>query len=102
MKEKDNFVEKRAHERFQVTVEAEMALGGDSVECTAIDISKGGAKVRFKQDPFKKVVLSIAPFGELIGEIVWKDDEYVGIRFDGDQGRLPEIIETIVASSRTR
>mgnify|MGYP001213520301 CR=1 FL=1 len=28
--------------------------------------------------------------------------EYVGIKFHGDQGRLPEIIETIVANARKR
>ena len=97
-----NFSEKRAHERFQISIEAEITFGGEGMECTAIDISKGGAKVRLKRDPFKNVVLSIAPFGELSGDIVWKDDEYVGIKFHGDQGRLPEIIETIVANARKR
>jgi hypothetical protein len=98
----ENVVEKRAHERFLVNIEAEITLGNDSGECTAIDISKGGAKLRLKQDPFKNVVLSIAPFGEIRGEIIWKDDEYVGIKFHGDQERMAEIIETIVGNSRSR
>ena len=97
---KPNFVEKRAHERFQISVNAEVTFAGVTIDCATIDLSKGGAKVKFPTDLFKNVVLSIAPFGELVGDIIWKDDEYVGIKFHGDQGRLPEIIETIVASAR--
>jgi len=93
------FTEKRVFERYHVSVGAEMTLGGESVECSTIDISAGGAKVRFKTDPFKKVVLSIPPFGELEGEIVWKDEEYVGIQFHGQNDRIAEIVKTIVTGS---
>jgi hypothetical protein len=95
-----SFVEKREHERFHVTVAAEITFGGEGVECSTIDISEGGAKVRFKTDPFKKVVLSIPPFGEFEGEIAWKDDEYVGIKFHHRHDRMAEIVKTIVTSGR--
>jgi hypothetical protein len=94
------FTEKRNFDRYHVNVPAEISLGGESVECSTIDISEGGAKIRFKADPFKKIVLSIPPFGEIEGEIIWKDEEYVGIKFLGNHGRMAEIIETIVASAR--
>lgn len=100
MAESQSFMEKRKYERFQVNVPAEVSFGGESVECTTLDVSEGGAKVRFKVDPFKKVVLSIPPFGEMEGEIVWKDDEYVGIKFSGNHDRMAEIIHTIVAGAR--
>jgi len=98
--ESQQYVEKREHQRFHVTVAAEMNFGGESIECSTIDICEGGAKVRFKTDPFKKVVLSIPPFGDIEGEIVWKDEEYVGIRFHGKQDRMAEIVKTIVTSGR--
>lgn len=100
MADSREFIEKRGHERFHVSAEAEVSLGGDGLECTTIDISEGGAKVRLKTDPFKKVVLSIPPFGEMEGEIVWKDEEYVGIRFHGKHDRVGEIVRTIVTGSR--
>jgi hypothetical protein len=94
------YSEKRNYERYHVNVPAELSFGGESIECSAIDISEGGAKIRFKSDPFKKIILSIPPFGEIEGEVIWKDEEYVGIKFIGDQGRMVEIIDTIVASNK--
>ena len=97
----EQYTEKRHFERYHVSVPAELNFGsGESLECATIDISEGGAKIRFKADPFKKVVLSIPPFGEIEGEIIWKDDEYVGIKFQGNHDRMVEIIDTIVASTR--
>ena len=100
MADSQQYVEKREYERHHVSVAAEVSFGGESVECATIDISEGGAKVRFKTDPFKKVVLSIPPFGEMEGEIVWKDEEYIGIRFHGKHDRMGEIVKTIVTGSR--
>lgn len=100
MADSQQFTEKREYERYHVSVTAEMNMGGEGVECSTIDISAGGAKVRFKTDPFKKVVLSIPPFGDIEGEIVWKDDEYVGIKFHGNHDRMAEIVKTIVTGSR--
>jgi hypothetical protein len=94
------YIEKREHERYHVSATGEVSFGGESVECSTIDISAGGAKVRFKTDPFKNVVLSIPPFGEMEGEIVWKDEEYVGIKFHGNHDRMAEIVNTIVTGSR--
>lgn len=100
MAESQQFTEKRHFDRYHVNVPAELSFGGESIECSTIDISEGGAKVRFKTDPFKKIVLSIPPFGEIEGEIIWKDEEYVGIKFLGDHDRMVEIIDTIVSTAR--
>ena len=52
------------------------------------DVSAGGAKVRLKKaeidsqnSAIKRVLLHIPPFGEFEGDIVWTDDEYMGIKF---------------------
>ncbi len=100
MAETQQYTEKRHFERYHVSVPAEVSFGGESLECATIDISEGGAKVRFKMDPFKRITLSIPPFGEVEGEIIWKDDEYVGIKFLGDHQRMAELINTVVASAR--
>lgn len=100
MADSRQFTEKREHERYHVSVAAEMNFGGEGVECLTIDLSEGGAKVRFKTDPFKKVILSIPPFGDIEGEIVWKDEEYIGVKFHGNHARMAEIVNTIVAGGR--
>lgn len=100
MAESQQFTEKRNFDRYHVNVPAELSFGDESIECSTIDISEGGAKIRFKTDPFKKIVLSIPPFGEIEGEIIWKDEEYVGIKFLGDHGRMAEIINTIVSTAK--
>ena len=51
-----------------------------------------GRGFRFKKDRFQQVILSISPFGEFTGKIVWMDDEYVGIAFDEDHEKISEIV----------
>jgi hypothetical protein len=100
MTEAPEFDEKRQSERYPLMLDAEAALGGDALEITIFDVSAGGAKVRFKEDPLKHIVLKVPPFGEFEGEIVWKDDEYVGIKFNEDQKKMAEIILEMARQSR--
>ena len=102
MTDAESFEERRQFERYPLMLEAETSLGGESLECTIFDVSAGGAKIRLKQDPFKHVVLTIPPFGEFEGEVVWKDDEYVGIKFHEDQEKMMEVIQGMSDHSRDR
>ena len=98
--EEKSFEERRQFERFPLMLEAEISLGGDALESTLFDVSAGGAKIRFKQDPFKKLVLKIPPFGEFEGEVVWKDDEYVGVRFNENHERMMDVILELTKNGR--
>ncbi len=100
MTDSAEFEEKRQFERYPLMLEAEVALGGEALAITIFDISAGGAKVRFKEDPLKRIVLKVPPFGEFEGEIVWKDDEYVGVKFNEDQQKMADVIVDMTRQSR--
>ncbi len=83
-----NFTEKRQFERYPLMLEAEVSHADQIIDCVIFDVSAGGAKVRLKKaridaqnSPIKRVLLHIPPFGEFEGDIVWTDDEYMGIKF---------------------
>ena len=100
MSQAPEFEEKRQFERYPLMLEAEVALGGEAIAITIFDISAGGAKVRFKEDPLKRIVLKVPPFGEFEGEVVWKDDEYVGVKFNEDQQKMADVIVDMTRQSR--
>ncbi len=83
-----NFTEKRQFERYPLMLEAEVSHADQIIDCVIFDVSAGGAKVRLKgavidaqKSPIKRVLLHIPPFGGFEGDIVWTDDEYMGIKF---------------------
>ncbi len=92
MADPKTFKERRQFERYPLMLEAEVSVGGAAQDCTIFYVSAGGAKVRFAKDPFKNIVLRIPPYGEFEGEVVWKDDEFVGIKFHEDQEKMMEVI----------
>jgi len=51
-----------------------------------------GAKLRLGKSLLKNVVLNILPFGTFEGEIVWSDDEFVGIKFKEDHKAIVNLI----------
>lgn len=102
MTDDQDFVERRQFERFPLMLEAEVSLGGEALGSMIFDVSAGGAKVRFKKDPFKHMVLKIPPFGEFEGEVMWKDDEYVGIRFSEDHAKMMDVIVDMTRKSRAQ
>ena len=102
MTQAPEFEEKRQFERYPLMLDAEVALGGEALGITIFDVSAGGAKIRFKEDPLKRIVLKVPPFGEFEGEVVWKDDEYVGVKFHEDQGKMAEVILEMTRHSRGR
>lgn len=88
MNQPRNITEKRQFERYPLMLEAEVSHADQTIECVIFDVSAGGAKVRLKRagidaqnSPIKHVLLHIPPFGEFEGDIVWTDDDYMGIEF---------------------
>ena len=80
--------ERRKSERFPILLEATVTVDSDVIHCVIFDISAGGAKVQLKgtevhleDDQVKLLQLNIPGFGDFDGEIVWTDDEYIGIKF---------------------
>ena len=88
MNQPQNITKKRQFERHPLMLEAEVSHADQIIECVIFDVSACSAKVRLKRagidaqnSPIKRVLLHIPPFGEFEGDIVWTDDEYMGIKF---------------------
>jgi len=65
--------------------------GDDYLEATIFDVSAGGAKVRLDgtniptaENLAQNVVLHIPAYGEFPADVVWRDEEYLGLRFQED------------------
>lgn len=91
--------ERRELERFPLLKTATLDFEGQALAVTIFDISGGGAKIRVdgavvpSEDKVKSpVVLDVPGCGPLEGHIVWKDDEYFGLRFDEDHSKLVSVM----------
>ncbi|NQV85288.1 MAG: PilZ domain-containing protein [Rhodospirillales bacterium] len=78
-------------ERFPIMKKAAMVFGAEIVEATIFDVSASGAKVRLDcaDLPATAIVgqmaeLKIPETGDFQGQIVWTDDEYLGLSFFDD------------------
>ncbi len=90
----EKFVERRESERFPIMMRASVIAGGDNLEATIFDVSASGAKVRMDgtdipapENMASNVVLSIPAYGEFPADVVWRDDEYLGLRFHEDHSQ---------------
>lgn len=87
----ENFVERRHSDRFPIMLKVSVSYGDNRMDATILDVSSGGAKVRLDGAgiPDETVlnngfILDIPAYGKFPGDIVWKDDEYIGIKFHRD------------------
>ncbi len=84
-------VERREAERFPIMMRASVIAGDDNLEATIFDVSASGAKVRLDgtdipapENMAQNVVLYIPAYGEFPADVVWRDEEYIGLRFQQD------------------
>ena len=76
-----------------------MTIGGETFAAVIWDISAGGAKVQLKAPGKgteialpKTTVLAIPDFGGYEGDIVWIDDEFIGIKFHENHKTMVKLI----------
>ena len=87
--------ERRQYERFPILKKAAVILGAETVDTTIFDVSAGGAKLRLDSPTIpsaavvgQEAVLQTQEAGNLPGQIVWTDDEYLGLSFFDDHSAL--------------
>ncbi len=83
--------ERRESERFPIMMRASVMAGDVNLEATIFDVSAGGAKVRLDgtdipapENMAQNVILHIPAYGEVPADVVWRDEEYLGLRFQQD------------------
>ena len=86
--------ETRRFERTTVLWSGQLLFDDQSVACVIVNISSGGAMLR-SGDPaifVTSVVLRSSRIGDLAAEVVWRQDEEIGLKFVDD----PEIVAGVL------
>jgi len=78
---------RRKFERITVLWSGSLVCEGQVVECVIVNVSPAGALVRVENPAVckKSVVLRSPRFGELSGEITWRQDKELGIEFQDSE-----------------
>ena len=91
--------DRRQFERYPLMLEAQVTIDGETFAAVIFDISAGGAKVQLKAPGKgteialpKTTVLAIPDFGGYGGDIVWIDDEFIGIDFHENHKTMVKLI----------
>ncbi len=86
--------EHRRFERTTVLWSGHLVYREQSVACVIVNISAGGAMVRSEDPAFfmNSVVLRNPRIGDLAAEVVWRQNDELGLKFADD----PEIVAEII------
>jgi hypothetical protein len=86
---------RRKFERITVLWSGSLECEGQVVECLIVNVSPGGALVRLDNPAVckKSVVLHSPRFGQLAGEITWRQDKELGIQFSESEQAVAKKME---------
>ena len=94
MSEPERPVERQRHPRRLVLYPGTVRCGDSVGDCEVVDLSATGAKVRLEEEfeCTSPITLSF-DIGEFEGEVVWQNDEFVGINFNANPSEVATAIE---------
>ncbi len=91
--------DRRQFERYPLMIEAQVTIGAESFAAMIFEISAAGAKVQLKDAGKvaeivlpKTTVLDIPDYGSYEGDIIWIDDEFIGIKFHESHKTMVKLI----------
>ena len=91
--------DRRQVDRHPLMLEAQVTIGAESFAAVIFEISTGGAKVQLKNAGNaaenampKTAVLDIPDYGGYEGDIVWIDDDFIGIDFHESHKTMVKLI----------
>jgi hypothetical protein len=95
--------ERQKHPRTAVFCSGKLAAGGHAWDCDILDISVGGAKLRFRTplDPGAELRLTIEPHGTLPGRVAWQNGQYLGMEFVCDPDQAVRFVGDIIENPET-
>jgi len=72
--------------RKRVLWAAKLARGAKRFDCVVVDLSLGGARIHLAQPVAEgeQVTLMLDRFGALRAEVVWQEEQSIGLRFIDD------------------
>jgi len=80
---RDQWKEFRRFRRKSVILASTLETPRGTVQCVALDLSLGGARIRVQErlDPQELVTLVLAKFGSFPGQVVWRNPAEAGVQF---------------------
>ncbi len=94
MSEPERPVERRRHPRRFVLYPGTVRCGDSRGDCEVVDLSATGAKIRLEEEFECTSPLTLTfDIGEFEGEVMWQNDEFVGIKFDESPREVATTIE---------
>ncbi len=94
MSEPERPVERQRHPRRLVLYPGTVRCSDSVGDCEVVDLSATGAKVRLEEEFECTSPLTLSfDIGEFEGEVVWQNEEFVGIKFNEDPSEVATAIE---------
>lgn len=80
---RDQWKEFRRFRRKSVILASTLETTHGTLQCVALDLSLGGARVRVQEklEPQEQVTLILAKFGRFPGQVVWRTGAEAGLQF---------------------
>lgn len=92
-----DIIEKRVDRRVSTELQAQLIINIGAMDCTTVDLSANGVKLRLDHDLLKNIRVNIAGSGEIPGEVIWKDGEFVGIKFHEEQSEIVNVLARVTS-----
>jgi len=86
--------ERRRAIRKHVLWAGRLGANARQLDCTILDVSLGGARIRLDEEVPSRGPLTIASarFGTFHAQVVWESDHVAGLRFLESEARVAETI----------
>lgn len=96
--------DQQKHTRVPVYREGWLEIDGEAVDCTIVDISPGGAKIRVARPLGQNQAVTLRIGQAFVGEAdpVWQKGEYVGLAFVEDPEIVEDKIQTVIRKANAR
>jgi hypothetical protein len=96
--------EQREYPRTAVLWSGRLHAGAKGADCRVLNISAAGAKIHLLEPlpPAPVVSLRIERFGEFPGDVIWREADFLGIKFRDDPEDIAQIFGVAVPALRRR
>lgn len=91
--------DRRRFPRSAVLWCGELVADARAIECVILDMSANGVKLQLSEPLVatdRRVIVRIPRFGDFHGEVMWRDENRLGVRLNAEPGRIAELIQAIL------
>ncbi len=92
----DHDREQRRYQRSTVVWQGTLEVNGQSIDCVVLNVSANGVKLRLRDESDRALLsglITIPRLGEFEAEVVWRQDNSMGLKF----ARHPDEVRLLIA-----